>query len=151
MLLNGPIMEAPLLKVLVVDDHRDAADSTALLLECYGCEVRVSYDGPSALAEALRFGPDVGLIDYNMPGMNGCEVARRLKAWRRCQPVFLIAVSAHGSDEVRGRTSRAGFDRHLVKPAGWDAISSALAHAERTLGRPGSAWAHTSCAATACG
>lgn len=141
-------MEALLLKVLVIDDHRDAADSTALLLECRGCDVRVSYDGPSALAEALRFGPDVCLIDYNMPGMNGCEVARRLKPWRRCQPIFLFAVSAHGSDEARERTARAGFDRHLVKPIDWDALGAALAHVERTLGRAAGANAHTSCAAT---
>ena len=79
--------------------------------------------------------PDVCLIDFNMPGMDGCEVARRLRAWRRGQPVYLIAVTAHGSDETREETAAAGFDLHLVKPADWDELSLALAELEQRLGR----------------
>ena len=128
-------MHSEPLRVLCVDDNRDAADSEAMLLELHGCEVEVCYDGHSALATALRFSPDVCLIDVNMPGMDGCEVARRLRSWRRGQPVYLIAVTAHGSDEVREETVAAGFDRHLVKPADWDELSLALAELERRLGR----------------
>lgn len=123
------------LRVLCIDDDRDAADSEAMLLELHGCDIDVCYDGRSALAAALRFSPDVCLVDFNMPGMDGCEVARRLRAWRRGQPVYLIAVTAHGSDEVREKTRAAGFDLHLVKPADWDALSLALSELEQRLGR----------------
>lgn len=126
--------EVPL-RVLCVDDNPDVADSEAMLLELYGCEVAVSYDGPSAIAEALRFGPDVCLIDYNMPQMDGCTVARHLKAWRKCDPIYLIAVTAHGSDSVREQTTRAGFDLHLVKPVNWDELNAALSDREQALGR----------------
>ena len=128
-------MHSEPLRVLCVDDNRDAADSEAMLLELHGCEVDVCYDGHSALAAALRFSPDVCLIDVNMPGMDGCEVARRLRSWRRGQPVYLIAVTAHGSDETREETAAAGFDLHLVKPADWDELSLALAELEQRLGR----------------
>ena len=123
------------LRVLCVDDNRDLADSEAMLLELHGCEVEVCYDGPSALAATLRFGPDVCLVDLNMPGMDGCEVARRLKAWRRGHPVYLIAVTAHGSDEARAKTAAAGFDRHVVKPVDWRGLSLKLAALEHSLGR----------------
>ena len=128
-------MNTESLRVLCVDDNRDLADSEAMVLELHGCEVEVCYDGPSALAAALRFGPDVCLIDLNMPGMDGCEVARRLKAWRRGHPVHLIAVTAHGSDEARVKTAAAGFDRHVVKPVDWGVLSLELAVLERSLGR----------------
>jgi CheY-like chemotaxis protein len=121
--------------VLCVDDNRDAADSAALLLELYGCAVAVCYDGASALAEALKFAPDVCLIDYNMPGMNGCELAERLRAWRRSRPVHLIAVTAYGTDAARERTAKAGFDRHLVKPVDWNELTVILSDIEHTLGR----------------
>jgi two-component system, OmpR family, response regulator len=120
---------------MCVDDNHDAADSAALLLELYGCAVVVCYDGPSALAEALRFAPDVCLIDFNMPGMSGCELAERLKAWRRSQPVYLIAVTAHGTDAARKMTAGAGFDLHLVKPVDWNQLSAVLVDLEHELGR----------------
>ncbi len=123
------------LRVLCVDDNRDVADSEAVLLEMSGYEVAVCYDGPSALAEALRFSPDVCLVDYNMPGMNGCEVARHLRAWRRGRPIYLIAVTAHGSEQVRRLTAAAGFDLHLVKPVDWDELSAVLADLDHAPGR----------------
>ena len=123
------------LRVLCVDDNRDSADSEAILLELYGYEVSVCYDGASALAEALRFGPDVCLIDFNMPGMDGCELARRLRAWRRKQPIYLIAVTAHSSANVRAMTAAAGFDLHLVKPLDWDEVSAVLAQLEHSSQR----------------
>jgi CheY-like chemotaxis protein len=130
------------LRVLCIDDDPDVADSAALVLEGYGCVTAACYDGPSALAETLRFGPDVCLIDLSMPGMDGCEVARRLKAWRWEHPVHLVAVTAHGSDAARAAAAAAGFDRHLVKPVDWDELRPALArlaHAPRLFDpdRPG--------------
>ena len=123
------------LRVLCVDDNRDAADSMAILLELYGCDVAVCYDGPPALAKALKFGPDVCLIDFNMPEMNGCEVAKRLKAWRKDRPPYLIAVTAHGSDRIRNLTAGAGFDRHLVKPVNWEELISVLSDLNHSLER----------------
>jgi two-component system, OmpR family, response regulator len=128
-------MHSEPLRILCVDDDRDAADSEAMLLELHGCEVDVCYDGHAALAAALRFSPDVCLIDFNMPGMDGCEVARRLRAWRSARSLYLIVVTAQGSDEIREETAAAGFDRHLVKPADWDELSLALAELEQRLGR----------------
>ena len=123
------------LRVLCVDDNRDHADSEAMLLELHGCEVEVAYDGPSALEAALRFGPDVCLIDFNMPEMDGCEVARRLRAWRRGQPMYLIAVTARGSDAAREKTANAGFNLHLVKPVDWEELSLKLSELEQSFGR----------------
>jgi CheY-like chemotaxis protein len=123
------------LRVLCVDDNRDVADSEAMLLELYGCEAAVCYDGTSALREALRFGPDVCLIDFNMPGMDGCTVARHLRAWRRCAPLYLIAVTAYGSETAHRRTREAGFDLHMVKPLDWEELSRALSGVEHALGR----------------
>lgn len=119
-------MSHPILRVLCVDDDHDTADSEAAVLELYGYEAAVCYGGAAALAEALRFGPDVCLVDYNMPDMNGCEVARRLRAWRRGRPVYLIAVTAHGSEQVRRLTAEAGFDRHFTKPVNWAELSALL-------------------------
>jgi CheY-like chemotaxis protein len=116
-----------------IDDNRDAADSAALLLERYGYAVAVCYDGAAALAAALRFEPDVCLIDLNMPGLNGYELAERLTAWRRSRPVYLVAVTAYGGDRDRAKTARAGFARHLVKPLDWGELFAALADLEVRL------------------
>ena len=128
-------MEPAPLRVMCVDDNRDTADSAASLLELYGCAVAVCYDGASALAEVLKFGPDVCLIDFNMPGMTGCELARRLKAWRSSRPIYLVAVTAYDTDVVREMTARAGFDSHLAKPVDWDELFAILSDLEYELGR----------------
>ena len=131
------ICPLPALRVLCVDDDRDAADSAGLLLELYGCESAVCYDGPAALALAPRFRPDLCLIDLNMPGMSGCELARRLRAGTRGRLPRLIAVTAYGSDDARAATAAAGFDMHVVKPVNWDELTPVMADAERHLGRAG--------------
>ncbi len=104
------------LGVLVVDDNRDAAESLAMLLRTAGAEVRVAHDGPTALAEFERSEPHVVLLDIGMPGMDGCEVARRLRAISRPDRVVLVALTGWGQDEDRRRVREAGFDHHLVKP-----------------------------------
>lgn len=101
-------------RVLCVDDNPDVADSEALLLGLCGYDARACYGGEDALAAADGFRPDACLLDLNMPGMDGCELARRLRARGRCP--LLVAVTARGGDEDRRRTAAAGFDRHLVKP-----------------------------------
>jgi CheY-like chemotaxis protein len=102
-------------RVLVVDDNRDSADTLAALLEAWGHEVRTFYDGPSALAGAAEFDPDIVLLDIGLPKMNGYEVAGRLRQSSK-RPMILVAFTGYGQDEDRWRVREAGFDYHLVKP-----------------------------------
>ncbi|HEY2774882.1 MAG TPA: ATP-binding protein [Candidatus Binatia bacterium] len=111
-------------RVMVVDDNVDAADSLGALLDCLGVETRVVYDGAAAIEALSDFQPAVVLLDIGMPGMDGHEVARRI----RQQPlaVTLIAMTGWGQDEDRRRSREAGFDYHLVKPADVHALGTLL-------------------------
>ncbi|HZT81667.1 MAG TPA: ATP-binding protein [Gemmataceae bacterium] len=114
-------------RVLVVEDNRDAADSLAVLLRLAGHEVRVAYDGPSALAEAPRFRPDVILLDIGLPRLDGCEVARQLRRQTGLQDVLLVALTGFGQEQDRRRSREAGFDAHFVKPVDFAALQAVLA------------------------
>jgi CheY-like chemotaxis protein len=116
--------------VLVVDDNRDAADSLGALLGLIGVEARVVYSGPDALAAVGEFHPAVVLLDLGMPGMDGYEVARRVRARADAGRVTLVALTGWGQDEDRRRSRAAGFDHHLTKPADVDALEALL----RSLG-----------------
>lgn len=120
-------------RVLVVDDNADAAEALGMLLGALGAEVQVVHDGPAALARAPDFRPDVVLLDLGMPGMNGLEVARRLRADPALRHVLLVALTGWGQSEDRRRTREAGFDHHLVKPADLDALQSLLASRDGPL------------------
>ncbi|HEX7383577.1 MAG TPA: ATP-binding protein [Burkholderiaceae bacterium] len=129
---TAPGQGAPLgRRVLVVDDNRDAADSLALLLEHLGAEVQVAHDGAAALAAFERRPADAALLDLGMPGMDGLEVARRLRALPGGERVRLIALTGWGQAADRARTHEAGFDEHLVKPVDIDALQALLATGER--------------------
>ena len=104
------------LRVLVVDDNVDAADSLAMALRLSGQEVRVAYDGEAALAIAAELNPQAVLLDIGMPVMDGYLVARRLRQAESTRLSLLIAVTGWGQDEDRRRSREAGFDHHLVKP-----------------------------------
>jgi CheY-like chemotaxis protein len=104
------------LSVLVVDDCPDAADSTAELLRLEGHAVRVVYSGEGALALARADPPDVVLLDIRMPGVDGWEVARRLRQTAAGRGPVVIAVSGLGSEADRERSAGAGIEAHLVKP-----------------------------------
>ncbi|PXW23188.1 Signal transduction histidine kinase [Paraburkholderia caballeronis] len=106
----------PGLKVLIVDDNRDAGDSLGMLLELFGCDVRVEQDGDAALHTLGQFVPAVVMLDLGMPDMDGFEVARQLRADPRHAGTILVAVTGWGQPEDRERTREAGFDHHLVKP-----------------------------------
>ncbi|VTT99026.1 histidine kinase : Response regulator OS=Janthinobacterium agaricidamnosum NBRC 102515 = DSM 9628 GN=GJA_2048 PE=4 SV=1: Response_reg [Gemmataceae bacterium] len=113
-------------RILCVDDNRDAADSTAEVLALLGYETRACYDGPSALALAESFRPDVCVLDLNMPGMDGDVLAGRLRPG--AAPPLLVAVSAATDPGSRRRICDAGFDRHLAKPAALGDLLAALGH-----------------------
>ncbi len=103
------------LRVLVVDDNWDIAESLAMLLELRRHRVRIAHNGPEALAAAAEFAPEVVLIDIGLPGMDGYELARRLRTQREHDHSHLIALSGRVEDERRSREVR--FDHHIVKPA----------------------------------
>jgi CheY-like chemotaxis protein len=109
--------------VLIVDDNVDAADSLRLMLEIRGHEVRATYDGSSALETLKEFDAEVVLLDLGMPRMDGLEVARRIRSLPLRATPRLIALTGWGQPEDKQRTSEAGFDAHLTKPA--DALALA--------------------------
>jgi CheY-like chemotaxis protein len=104
------------LRILVVDDNRDAANSLAMMLRVLGNEVRIAYDGEEAVRAASDFGPALVLLDVGLPKLNGYEAGRRIRDLLMGSEVFLVAVTGWGQEEDRRRSREAGFDRHLVKP-----------------------------------
>jgi PAS domain S-box-containing protein len=108
--------EAPRSRVLVVDDDAAVADSTGLWLEMEGYDTRVARSGPAAMEEAQQFEPHIVLLDIGLSGMDGYEVAQRLRDLPGGDAMFLVAVTGYGHDEAVARTRAAGFDHHLVKP-----------------------------------
>ena len=105
------------LRVLVVDDRRDATHMLRMLLNRAGHEVRTASDCPSALAAALDFRPEVALLDINLPGMSGLELAKQIRQQSTLKDIVLVAMTGYGDDADRQRSIDAGFDHHLVKPA----------------------------------
>ncbi len=121
-------MTAPLgRRVLVVDDLHDMTDSMAILLRLLGHDVRVAYDGLHAITVAREFLPDVVLLDLGMTEMRGYDVAKRLRREPTCKDALLVAVTGYGMEEDRHRTSEAGFDAHLLKPADLGTLKALLA------------------------
>ena len=113
-------------RILVVDDNRDAADTLGLLLEADGGEVRVVYDGRAALAMAEQFMPTSVLLDLGMPGMDGYEVARRLRQEERFAGLRIVALTGWGQDADRRQTRNRGFSHHLTKPVGLEELHAIL-------------------------
>lgn len=109
-------------RLLVVDDNKDAAESMSMLLEMWGHEVVFAYDGPSALETAEQWQPEAVFLDIGLPGMDGYEVAERLRALPQGRDAVLIAITGYGQDDDRLRSRRAGIDHHLVKPVAPDAL-----------------------------
>ena len=118
-------------RVLIVDDNRDAADSLGLLLGMLGADVRVARDGAEALEALQGYDPAVVLLDIGMPGMDGFEVARRIRARSTTRRPAIVALTGWGQPEDRRRTKEAGFDHHLVKPADLVALQGILSSAQQ--------------------
>ena len=113
-------------RILVVDDNRDAAESLAALLGLLGAQATVAFSGPDALGKAEHFQPSVAILDIGMPGMDGCELARRLRAHPQLHAIGLIALTGWGQPDDRLRIARAGFDHHLLKPVEVEELAMAL-------------------------
>ena len=128
--MNGPSK----LRVLVVEDHADSAETLAVLLRLHGHEVDVAPDGPTALRIAAQNPPDVALLDIGLPGMDGFEVARRLQEQAAGKMPLLVAVTGYGQEEHRRRSKQAGIDLHLLKPVDPEEIKTLLARFKTIIG-----------------
>ncbi len=103
-------------RILIVDDNTDSADSLSRLQTRRGHLTRTAYTGPDALAAAAEFLPEIVLLDIGLPGMDGFEVARQMKALPALNGVFIIAMSGYGRTEDRAKAKASGFDEYMVKP-----------------------------------
>src|SRR5690348_7003422 len=117
---------APKRRLLVVDDNKDAAESMSMLLEMWGHEVAFAFDGPSAIETAEQWQPEAVFLDIGLPGMDGYEVAERLRELPQAKDAVLIAITGYGQEVDRLRSRRAGIDHHLVKPVAPDTLRSLI-------------------------
>jgi two-component system OmpR family response regulator len=122
--LDRPKTDA--LRILIVDDNQDAADSLACLLELYHYEVRVTYDGLHGLIVARTFAPACMLTDISMPRLDGYELARRVRAEPNLANVKLVALSAFTGEGYIRKVTEAGFDYHLTKGCDLDEVLEVL-------------------------
>ncbi|MGH8323057.1 MAG: hybrid sensor histidine kinase/response regulator, partial [Steroidobacteraceae bacterium] len=113
-------------RLMVVDDNRDAAESMSMLFELWGHEVICAYDGRAALEAAVKYRPDAVFLDIGLPGMDGYEIAERLRELPQSARTVLVAITGYGQDEDRRRSREAGIDHHLVKPVAPEALHKLL-------------------------
>ncbi|MGD0960661.1 MAG: PAS domain S-box protein [Methylomonas sp.] len=118
------------LRILLVDDNRDAAESLAIVLKIDGHHVQTAYDGPAALELARAERPDVILLDIGLPGMNGYEVAQEIRRYGELERTLLIALTGYGQRNDLEKSRAAGFDAHLVKPPNLEMLRKLLAEHE---------------------
>jgi CheY-like chemotaxis protein len=125
---------APGRRVLVVDDNEDAALSLAELLGLWGHEARTALDGPAALEIAQVWHPEIVLLDIGLPGMDGYEVAGRLRHQPACAGALIVALTGYGGEDDRRRALESGFDSHLTKPASVERLQVLLHQAHAASG-----------------
>ncbi|HYG62688.1 MAG TPA: ATP-binding protein, partial [Thermoanaerobaculia bacterium] len=114
-------------RILVVDDNLDVAESMGLFLEMAGHEIRMAHDGEAVLPLVESYRPEAVLLDIGLPGIDGYEVARRLRLDPRNDGVLLVAITGYGREQDRDRGKMAGFDHYLVKPVDPDVLRALLA------------------------
>ena len=124
---NSAIENRKSLRVLIVDDNPDTVTTLAMLVQESGHEVRTASDGSSVLDLALDFEPHVVLLDIGLPGLNGYEVARRLRQQPKFKHSVLVAMTGYGQTKDRERAQESGFDHHLVKPGDFEKVLAILA------------------------
>ncbi len=115
------------MRVLVVDDNADTALGYSILLRAMGHHVQTACDGPAGVQATLDFRPDIVLLDIGLPGLNGYDVARRIRQEPTLQNVVLVALTGYGQDADRQTSQQAGFNHHLVKPADFVKLKNILA------------------------
>jgi CheY-like chemotaxis protein len=103
-------------RILIVDDNEDAANALAMLLQLEGHEVRTAPHGDAALAMLEAYVPELALLDIGLPGMDGYQLARALRAHPRSRHTRLVALTGYGLENDRRQAMEAGFDQHLIKP-----------------------------------
>lgn len=109
-------------RVLLVDDNMDSTEPLSLLLQARGHETRVAIDGSEAMTVADEFNPHCVVLDLGLPGIDGYEVARRLRQRPYGAALTLVALTGWAGKEVRAKAAEAGFDYHLVKPVNWEEL-----------------------------
>ena len=117
-------------RVLLIEDNDDSRQVMALTIKNAGHDVFEASDGLTGLAVALREHPDVAFIDVGLPGLNGYQVAERIRATPQARGMILIALTGYGLPEDRRRAAAAGFDRHLIKPIDFDQLDRLLSFAD---------------------
>ena len=115
-------------RILVVDDNEDAAETLAAVLQMSGHTTRTCHSGPAALRELDSFSPELVLLDIGLPGMDGYEVARRIRVTPGYSELLLVAVTGWGGESDRKRTREAGFNEHLTKPVEFERLDALLRH-----------------------
>lgn len=110
-----------------MDDNADTVESFSILLNASGHNVRTAYDGPAAVQAALDYQPDIALLDIGLPGLDGYQVAKRIRQEPALKNVVLVALTGYGQDSDRQTSFQAGFDHHLVKPARLEQLTQILA------------------------
>ena len=130
---GGTSFDPLAIRVLVVDDNRDSADSATDVLRLLGNRVESVYDGQSALALAPQFQPDLVLLDLAMPGMDGFETRARMRELPALASAFFVAMTGYGNEDDVRRTREAGFDAHVTKPMELDALMGLLRQARQRI------------------
>jgi CheY-like chemotaxis protein len=115
--------------VLVVEDNLDSAASLSELLGLWGYPVQMVHDGYQALTAARQWRPEVILLDIGLPGIDGYEVARRLRREPATTDVLMVALTGYGGEEERRRAQQAGFNHHLTKPVELESLQALLREA----------------------
>jgi CheY-like chemotaxis protein len=113
-------------RILIVEDNADAREALREALEQAGHQIFEATSGSSGVESALAHHPDVALIDIGLPGIDGYEVARRIRSASEARGMMLVALTGYGSPEDRRRSAQAGFDAHLVKPLNFDQLADLL-------------------------
>ncbi len=127
------VKSAPL-RILLIEDNVDAAESASLLLRHEGHEVETAFDAETGLAAAHRFAPQVILCDIGLPGMDGYQIIRKIREDAVLKPIYVVALTGYGRDADRNQALASGFDLHLTKPIDWPTLVATLGKA-----RPGRA------------
>lgn len=123
---TGPVRPARQLQILIVEDNEDSREALSSLLTFAGHVTRMAHDGPSALAMVSDWSPDVVLLDIGLPGMDGHDLARRLREQTHLGDVVLVALTGWGQASDRQRSAAAGIDHHLIKPIDPSALEKLL-------------------------